>query len=79
MFYVNCFVSLSAKIQSDRLFVVLQGIECDNVQRKKAMLQNEGVKFEGDKVNTPSSWFSNKDTTISKRCWLDLPSMCGPA
>eukprot|EP00878_Enallax_costatus_P000870 GHUV01000997.1.p2 GENE.GHUV01000997.1~~GHUV01000997.1.p2 ORF type:complete len:144 (+),score=44.57 GHUV01000997.1:310-741(+) len=26
------------------------GIACGNVQRKKAMLQQEGVKFDGDKI-----------------------------
>jgi tartrate dehydratase alpha subunit/fumarate hydratase class I-like protein len=30
--------------------VVLQGAGCANVQRKKALLEEEGVQFEGVKV-----------------------------
>jgi uncharacterized protein YfaQ (DUF2300 family) len=31
--------------------VNVQGIGCASVQRKKKLLQQEGVKFEGDKVS----------------------------
>lgn len=29
-----------------------QGLHCANVQRKRQMLQDEGVRFEGDKVGS---------------------------
>jgi hypothetical protein len=32
------------------LLLLLQGLECANVQRKKQMLLQEGVKFNGNKV-----------------------------
>jgi hypothetical protein len=37
-----------------------QGIACANVQRKKAMLEREGVKFLGDKV---------RNGKVVPRCW----------
>jgi hypothetical protein len=33
-----------------RVACCLQGISCSDVQRKKCMLEREGVKFLGDKV-----------------------------
>lgn len=32
------------------LLLLLQGLECANVQRKKQLLLQEGVKFNGNKV-----------------------------
>jgi hypothetical protein len=54
----------------------LQGIGCSSVQRKKAMLEQEGVKFLGDKVR----WrrikccccFHRCCGLLSARVWLGL-------